>query len=745
MDRQLVSGALALLLLQVIYMLGDLGILSIPMITTQERATSAKVIGQIIDTREKVKIKNVDAVIWQDSQTNETLHFNDAILTLNNSKAILKLNNEIDIEVHENTLVVLENNISENSFDPLRIRFQKGFLNTRSTTQKLRLGSKDWVLDASAGTKLSVRTINNDNLELEVQAGEVQLKNNQTAMQKQIQSGERVRLDKAQILETESLSQKIELASNFPARIYSHKFPYFLNLEWTEDVDKLRVLNPDKSENIINVNAKNYNLSLNAGTYSFSWLKDSKSSPHKTVEIVPAPRIFYTRPLPRDRLTFPGPHTFSWLPVQDTFSYEILIGENYQKTTSSPIIKVHDLPLGYALWSVQAKDKDGFQIPPFYEIPVYHLKNTLSAPKTHSPKERMPASDKKPKPQSYLQNFYKLLLASAYAETIERQIVFSWYPVDGADFYVIEISRRPDFLQPDIIETITETEFVWNNFSNITYYWRVAAGSHQGQMGVFSEPQEFNVDNLKDLSPGSLGVGLKIEKATPSPTPTVDPSPSPTPPSPTIAVAPQPTPPVQSKTSWHLDVQMHEWIMSQKSNKLDVSNKGFSIPSIRLGYKTMNDNKGYLFEIDYSKLEWKPKNESAIPFQDEFTTNITQLSAIQLIDHKRGHKGHGPIFWQFPIIERAAPEKVIARDYELLGYQYLRDSAITDKLNWQSRVGLLHSGGVTMFSLQNIFNQPFQEVNSKTLHIGIRFDVLGYTGSNNRSGHGVRLGVDLGF
>jgi hypothetical protein len=763
-DRRLVVTAFLLFLLQAIYLLADLGLIAFPFLNFNTESKSY-VIGHISDKRARVKRKTSDSVIWQDSERDEPLHENDSILTLENSTAKLSLKENIQIEVMENTLVVLETEHKASENDPLRIRFERGLMNANLERERLLVGSGNWSIDAAPGSELSVRGLSHDEFEIEVKKGKASIKHrDDEAATGVIQAGERTQINAQAIKDVRRVSDNLTFIDLPKKRMYTHSEKVKVPIRWQGDAQFLRVITPDKTSQLIALKKERLELELKPGLTLINLESETEASKVYGVEVVPAPKIIYLKPLPRDRLEFPDEQKFFFLPVGEAKTYSLIVNQkSWAETAQSPAL-VKQIPVGSYTWSVSGVDQDGYVIPSFYEIPFYSVRKPLAAPKLKTPIERTPSEEKNKKPvkPSALFKIFKLFMPEANAEELKQQIVFSWYPVEDADHYIIEISSRADFLKPELIKKVKAPEFTWSGFKTKIYYWRVAAGRDDGQLGVFSEPEEFDVRALKDLKPGELSPGVRFEAlAINNEQDSLDKkaantkiiqAPINNPDKALKELAPPATPPqttpnsealnplLELPTRYSLRFQTHKWFINQKALDTTSTYSGFSFPSFTGEFEFTKYSRRWLLSLDYSQLEWEPKEPAQLSLQNEFKTPIYKVSLL----NQRIDKTQGVAIWTLPILKRTGLETVAPENTLFYGYEWLRATSISDKLKWDFSLGGLYGDGYYAPYLSNRFHQSIKQFEARTLELGVRFDLLGYFGNDN-SGYMLRLGLDIGI
>jgi hypothetical protein len=104
------------------------------------------------------------------------------------------------------------------------------------------------------------------------------------------------------------------------------------------------------------------------------------------------------------------------------------------------------------------------------------------------------------------------------ATRVRQSVIFSWFPVPGADHYTIEISLDTGFVKPIVIKKVRTTEFKWSGFPLQTVYYRVAAGQDNGRKGLFSEPLKVELGQLQNITkskPLQPGIRVTVEELTP--------------------------------------------------------------------------------------------------------------------------------------------------------------------------------------------------------------------------------------
>jgi photosystem II stability/assembly factor-like uncharacterized protein len=90
----------------------------------------------------------------------------------------------------------------------------------------------------------------------------------------------------------------------------------------------------------------------------------------------------------------------------------------------------------------------------------------------------------------------ELLLPENEAEVPNIPVSFSWNPVPGAEYYMIEISETADFAEEDIVVTQSDIQSENVNITDLdvgTYFWRVSSVPDNVELMNASEIREFSL------------------------------------------------------------------------------------------------------------------------------------------------------------------------------------------------------------------------------------------------------------
>lgn len=509
-DRYLLSGAFALLFLEIFILSNDLNWIKINDLDESHNQT---VIGKVLHVQDKVRRKKQDSIAWHDSFIHQNLKAYDSILTLDQSSAEIKLQNDIHITLHENTLIVLEP--LKNKNDDPRLQFDKGMIVSRIKQRSIKFGSKFWNIKAEPGTDLSLKSLADNKLEIEVSRGQIQLANQLTKEVKTIADNSLIQTSPNGIEKQEFIAQDLKWLKNRD-RVYSHNHPFIYELAWEGEASHIEVTPPegDKFDMAVSGRTKT-TLPLAQGTYSLR-LKTLENKVSKTlvVESLVAPIIQYFSPLPRERVLTKADTYFNWTGLKNITSYKINFSSSQNKGSYE---LSHDSRDNYKtlqfsedkkyFWSIEAYDQDNYQIPPLYQYEIFAKDDPFAAPNVKAPKLRNPANDKikkhktKEKP-TLINQIFQWLVPKAHADEIQfREVKFEWDPIPNADFYIIEVSSTPNFINPVVNQRVFNNFYIWReNHVQDNYYLRVAAGDENGRMGLFSTPQMVNL-KLIEIEP----------------------------------------------------------------------------------------------------------------------------------------------------------------------------------------------------------------------------------------------------
>ncbi len=303
MDRYLLSGATTLLILEVALLLGDLGIIPLDPLHLNSLSINQQKIGSILQINQNVRRKAKSSLIWEDSVPKDQLYSFDSLLTLSNSSAKIELNEDIQLQLHENTLVVLEP-IEAGKDEHLRLKFARGTMRSRTRDQKIDFQAGELVIEAGAGSDINLRSVGDEKIEVEVASGHVKINPKSNGTQESqgenttssLDAGQRVLIDNGKMRDRQSITDELawEVEKEL-YRVYTHKSPAFLHLKWKGKADSIRIVSQKGDESSINlgVGQSEINLPIGNGTFFLSLTRGDQSSSSLPVSIGPSKKINY--------------------------------------------------------------------------------------------------------------------------------------------------------------------------------------------------------------------------------------------------------------------------------------------------------------------------------------------------------------------------------------------------------------------------------------------------------------------
>ncbi len=689
-DRKWIILIGLLLIAEVLWLLVDLQWINVPFFSKKSNTSNAVDAGYIISSKKDLKRRGANSLIWEDTQPKDTLFYHDSVLTLSQSSAKLYLKDQTDLELSENTLVTLEEP-EDKTKSEIRLRFSRGDLRARNPSFKTSVVGEDWVINLDKGSDIVLRK-DQGSYEFEVVSG--------TATLQTKDGEENLTEDKILKLNDDHKVEKVEKSTDLqwkekkPVRIYTLGENANIPLEWMGDAKDLVINKAGSEEKNQNLETQKQTSSVKLahGSYKIRLKNASGLSEAKTVEVWKAPRIYLKKPLPRDRLKTNEPYEFIWTTEKGVKTYRVQFSSNQaplkqekadQNYTTIKFDQEQDLK-----WQVQGEDEEGFVIPPLYDNEIYLRDEPLAAPKLKVPDVKKGAFY-----QPKWHWLYAAIFQQAQAKVDNYEIDFAWEPVAGADQYILEVSTTPDFRQPELIKTLSSTTYVWKKVKFKKYYWRVAAGSAKGRMGLFSEPMELQLDEIKIVN-----------------------IPAPEPPAEAKVETEPAIEPVASEEKKSFSIELPEipsgWGIAlapsykysktsgEKETHIDL--QGMVPFGVQLSFKTdWINNHNYHVNFWTSHQTWKPTPEVEFPFQD----NLKVRESILTFDRGTLNEQNrlGLILHENFIAKRKTEESITIQSQILFG---IRTSWLFNPdEHWQNTAGLslLTSGKVheLMFDVQS--------------------------------------------
>ena len=93
-----------------------------------------------------------------------------------------------------------------------------------------------------------------------------------------------------------------------------------------------------------------------------------------------------------------------------------------------------------------------------------------------------------------------------YFKKLKPQVNFRWTEIDDVAYYYLQVSRSPDFIDPQIFVQVQGTSFISPELDSGTWYWRVRPvypPVYEGST-VFSDAAVFHINQRSELEPPAL-------------------------------------------------------------------------------------------------------------------------------------------------------------------------------------------------------------------------------------------------
>ncbi|MFN7453197.1 MAG: hypothetical protein ACK5RO_00920, partial [Pseudobdellovibrionaceae bacterium] len=458
------------------------------------------------------------------------------------------------------------------------------------------------------------------------------------------------------------VSQDLKWLKPVPKRIYSRQNQLQLPVQWQGDAQEIQIVQNSQETTSIPVQAQaetTLAVPLEQGKATLRLVKGDEVSSPLEVEIWKAPNIQLLSPYPRDRASTLDPVQFRWSKASPVETYEIRIvdqetGQSWSQTVTGNNFQFQFDKDSDLLWSVRGFDREGFEIPEAYRNELYLREKPLEAPRLKSPQLRKPANRKTEEGATLFQQtpplskswmFAQLLIHKSFAQTApvkesDFEAIFEWENVDKADHYIIEVSADPLFQNTLVREKVKRTEYVWKEFRLGTYYWRVAAGSKTGRLGLFSEPQKIAFTELPQEESFADGVILRKRKDPAPPRADVDTSDQKV-----FQDLPQKSfdekrfekdPPIpfaeyrelKSRTLFEVGQSQFNYALEGESD-LSAKVAVKDAPTFRLFHEQLwKEQRTWAVDVAYSPQTWKEKDPILSPFQPDLQWNETSVQLL---------------------------------------------------------------------------------------------------------------------
>lgn len=682
-DRKLLIIATVLLCFEFLWLLAHLRILPTPFYDKKTAAKHAEA-GYVVAVNNDLKKREMDSLIWEETEKNDVLRYYDSVLTLKQSSATLYLKEQTEVHLSENTLVTIEP-MDDTSANQIRLKFNKGDLRARNPKLNTIIEAPTFTLNLTEGSEVQLRQTDDKKYEVEVLKGD--LKVQKDGKEEDLKENQVIRVtEESKELQTFDVSSDLKLSDELPKRVYTFDDMASLPVKWQGQADKLVVTSANGEQTSYAVQGNLQDLKLPPGKYSVRLESKKSLSQSLDLEVWQAPTIFLLNPNPRNRIRIGEEVSFVWSPSEKIASYRFELVDFNGKVVRSEKSDENGVDIelenpGSFLWRVIGIDKDGVEIRSQNSQEVFAAPKLLAAPKLKDPHMRVPASNekqpeqhdeqppekKKSSPKKRDSTFWwmRLLLNQAHAQNkpaASYEAVFEWEKVPGASHYVIEISEKPDFQKLALSKKVKTTQFIWAKFPLGVYYWRVAAGN-SSELGEFSQGAVVNLAEMPEKSSMQSGVIIRKTEPVRADVKTDD----------ATLLQPLPTKPIEDEqrystepTSRKLREIENSYLLEvgpeilnynlQADKELKANLAGTFSSGIHLQTEQkVSDERSYVFDVTYLATKWKAKSKDELPFQNDVT--LAHWQAQLLLGNQKDTVFYGAAVETFPMVARDGLEE----------------------------------------------------------------------------------------
>ncbi|MCB0351808.1 MAG: hypothetical protein KDD38_11535, partial [Bdellovibrionales bacterium] len=286
------------------------------------------------------------------------------------------------------------------------------------------------------------------------------------------------------------------------------------------------------------------------------------------------------------------------------------------------------------------------------------------------------------------------------------------------------------------------------------YYWRVAAGSNSGRMGLFSEMATLDLTNVDSRESGEIAPGVKL--VTPK---EVQIKPLTKIPEEAIAAAKlaeselteskqksqdDKAARAEQPSTWAFstDLNLHYLNYSLDKN-FSATLSGFANFSFGADATLTKGNKDkYIFTAGLTQAEWKPEEPSTLPYQEELSTTAYALRA--LYEQADSEISYGLHVESQPLLHRVGLEQLQKTDILMYGGALGYNTAVADDITFRSVGSLLTGSSVSAVMGHNSIHYHFGS-KGWSPYLGGDFNFKLFFGSDSLSGFYLTTGLHLGL
>jgi hypothetical protein len=162
-DRYLISTLLLILAGLIVWLSVHMGWLG----QSFKKQTNQQPAGYIYESYNQLRRKSVDGLKWEKAHLNEEVFNFDSIMTLEKSQATIRLNNNAEIHLAENTMVTIEPASSGISGD-IRMRLSQGNFRATGGDKATKIETDNGVITLDPNSEVRVQQSAADGLKIEV-------------------------------------------------------------------------------------------------------------------------------------------------------------------------------------------------------------------------------------------------------------------------------------------------------------------------------------------------------------------------------------------------------------------------------------------------------------------------------------------------------------------------------------------------------------------------------------------------
>lgn len=477
--------------------------------------------GKITEINNDLKFFVKDQNIWKKAEIQQTLFNNDRLMTSDNSTATIQLQDQSYIYMSPNSLVTLEKNVSDAN-SAIRLNIEKGtFIANSSSGKETQIETNLGTIQLSKESIAHFRKNIDGKTEIEIKKGQATLtdKKNQK-LQLALHQVAEISID--HILNVKESDSSLSFKKLPSDKIYVQEIDRKILLSWSGNATELLVTNDQSVTRTFKIkpDQKEMHQNYEEGRYQARLVSSKGISEPLAFEVLKMKPIQVFSPKDRDRFEVKNTVQFSWADLPEAKKYTLVFidektKKRFEETNSTGFFEKSFSESQELSWFIEAFDENNFLMTRSSPLKLSIGDQLLAAPKVKTIELRAPASTKKKKTsqfdnlkndQSIGQHLTKILLKSKvlnqFLGTLFQKVeaaedkpkssdsveaVFRWESVPGAKEYVIELSKTNDFRATIVSRKTIKNEFIWSNFEDGIYYWRVAASDKTNRLGLFSQ------------------------------------------------------------------------------------------------------------------------------------------------------------------------------------------------------------------------------------------------------------------